>query len=107
VFVLNGEYRTIRPEFHHIALADQAQSVRPDRQGIFHACAIATGDVRGTINLCVLGIAARGVDVVGELTLHVDQAAAARTIGPMVESGKRYGLSIVHGWRSEVLFGNE
>jgi hypothetical protein len=37
----------------------------------------------------------------------VDQAAAARTIGPMVESGKRYGLSIVHGWRSEVLFGNE
>jgi putative addiction module component (TIGR02574 family) len=48
------------------------------------------------IHLFVLGIATRGVDVVGELTFHVDQPATARAVCPMVERGEGDEVCLTH-----------
>ena len=85
VFVFDWINGSIRPEFHHVALAYQPQPIRPHRQGILDTRATAQRFMRGTIDPLVFRVAAHGVNVVSEFAFLMNQAATAWAIYPVVK----------------------
>ena len=95
---------TFRPELDNIALANQTEAIRPHRQGIFDTRTAFQRFVGDSVHPFVFRIPSRGVDVVSELAFHVDEAAAAGAVGPVVEGGERDGVSVaIHSRHPGVL----
>lgn len=109
VFEFHWKYRAVRVKFHQIRLADQAQPIRPERQRAFHFHP-GLHLVTGRIDQVMHSLAARGVDVVRERLFQMDQAALARTVGPVLERGERDGIDVDHqevpeeNWRAKLQY---
>ena len=95
VFEFHREHRAIRMELHQIGLADEPQPVGPEGQGAFHFHP-RLHLVAGRVHQVVHGLPTRGVDVVHESLLQVDQPALARAVGPVLEGGEGDGVGFVH-----------
>ncbi len=95
VLELNGKHRAAGMKLHHIGLADQPQPIRPQGQ-----CALnlhpSRDLVTGRIDEPMRRLPARGVNVIVEYLLHVNQRTLTRAIRMMLERGDSDGVGVVH-----------
>jgi hypothetical protein len=86
--------RAVRKKLDHVALAYQPQSIRPDLQRSLHP-PVTRYCMAHFVSSCMLRRATQRMNVVGVLSFHVNQAAAARAVGPVIQRRERNQLCIV------------
>lgn len=85
-----------------VGLTDQIQPITPHRQGSLHAHA-RFDFTAGRINQMMQCLSTRGMDMVLERLLQMNQAALARTVHPVLKGRQRNGVCLGHV-RSATIF---